>query len=220
MNKKIILIFIVFFISHRGISQVISDAKLWAGASVSKKINDFEFSFTEELRLNENFSYIDKSFSEISTDYKIAQYLVLSASYRFSQENDYELGGFLSSHRFNLDATYKYKKNPFKFSFRTRIQNIAKYSKNTDYNINKTYSRNKISIEYKINKKFEPFLSYEFFYQFNIENIINRNRTSSGIAYSINNKNSIKAYYIFENRFNVIHLEHNHIWGISYNFEI
>ena len=35
-------------------AQVVSDAKLWAGLSITKKVNDFEFSFSEEVRMDEN----------------------------------------------------------------------------------------------------------------------------------------------------------------------
>ena len=65
MNKVLVAILILspFFTK----AQVVSDAKLWTGVSISKKINDFKILFSEELRFDENTSHIDKVFSELGS---------------------------------------------------------------------------------------------------------------------------------------------------------
>lgn len=214
MSKKLLIILLITPLFTN--AQVVSDAKLWTGISISKKVNDFEFSFSEELRFDENFSHVDKVFSEIGAGYKINKSFSVALNYRFNRDNDYSNENYDLLHRIDFGATYKKKLNDFRFSFRTKIQ-IKSASLNEN---NPTVSRNKFSVKYKLNKKITPFVSYEFYYQFNNENIINRTRTSFGSSFELNDKSSIKLFYMFENRFNVNNLKKNHVYGISYSFDL
>ena len=214
MNKFFLfLLLITSFISK---SQVVSDAKLWTGITVSKSFNDFEFSFSEELRMNENFTHIDKLFSEIGADYKITKGLNIGANYRFNRDNDYESGNYDIKNRFDIGISYKYKYENFQFSLRTKLQTQPARKDE----INPTYIRNKFAVKYALNDSFTPFFSYEFFYQFNNEQVINRNRISLGTKYKVNDNNAIKLFYLYENRFNTSKPQHNHIWGITYSIKL
>jgi len=214
MNKLFILILITLpFIAN---AQVVSDAKLWTGISISKKVNDFEFSFSEDLRFDENMTHIDKVFSELGAEYKIVKGFYVGANYRLSKDNDYETSNHAIRHRIDIAFTYKHKYENFRFSFRTKFQ-----TKNALPTENSpTFSRNKLAIKYKLENNFTPFISYEFYYQFNEEKIINRTRFSLGSSYKINKKNALKFFYMYENKFNVRNLKHNHIYGISYSFKL
>ena len=214
MNKTLVLILILlpFFTK----AQIVSDAKLWTGISVSKKYNDLEFSFSEELRFDENFSHVDKLFSEFGVKYKVRKGLSFNINYRFNRDNDYESRSFDLKSRFDFGVSYKYKTEKFQYSFRTKLQTQLA-SKN---DLNPTYSRNKFAVKYLSDSPFTPFLSYEFYYQFNNEQIVNRTRLSLGSNYTFNDNNAIKFFYLYENRFNVINLKHNHIWGISYSIDL
>ena len=195
-------------------SQRVSDAKLWTGFSVSKKHNDFKFSISEEYRRNENFTQTDKMFTEFEAKYEFIKNLSFSITYRFNQDRNYEYGGFDFNHRFNFDLEYEYKFNDYEISFRTRYQ-VSKEIYQSD-----KLNRNKLSLKYKLNKEFEPYLSTELFYQFNDVWGFNRTRLEMGTKFNINKKNSLKAGYLFENKFNRKNLEHNHIYFINYSLEI
>ncbi len=214
MNRIILIILLVFpFIIN---AQVVSDAKLWTGLSISKKVDDFEFSFSEEVRMDENVSHIDKVFSEIGAQYKITKGLYAAINYRFNRDNDYETVNYDIRHRIDLGLTYKHKLNDFRFAFRTKIQ-----TKNALPEENSpTFSRNKFSIKYKLKNNLSPFVAYEFYYQFNEEKVINRTRISLGSSYKINKHNAVKLFYMYENKFNVKNPKHNHIYGVSYSIEI
>lgn len=214
MNKT--LLFILVALPFLGHSQVVSDAKLWTGISVSQKINDFEFSFGEELRFDENMTHIDKVFSEIGVEYKIRKGIYGGISYRFSRDNQYTSRNYNIRHRFDLSLALKHKQEDFRFSFRTKYQNKSASPEEN----NPAFIRNKLSVKYKLKNDFTPFVSYEFFYQLNEEKIINRTRFSLGSSYKINKKNSLKFFYIFENRFNTNNLSYNHIYGVSYSLEL
>ena len=140
----------------------------------------------------------------------------MAANYRFNRDNDYESANYDIRQRIDIGLSFKYELNDFRFAFRTKIQ-----TKNALPNENNpTFSRNKVSVKYKLKKNLSPFIAYEFYYQFNDEKVINRTRISLGTSYKINKRNAVKLFYMFENRFNVRNLKHNHIYGISYNIEI
>jgi predicted porin len=214
VNKKLLLILSLLpLISN---AQLVSDAKLWAGISVNKKINNLEISFSEEIRMDENASHVDKFFSELGAEYKVLKGFYVALNYRYSRDNDYESKNYDMKHRIDFGLTYKRKFNNLGASFRTKIQ-----TKNgTPGENNPTFSRNKFLVKYKLENKLTPFIAYEFYFQFNEEKVINRTRLSLGSSYKLNKKNSIKAFYMFESKFNVKNLKHNHIYGISYSIDL
>lgn len=213
MNKKL-FIFLSVFLPSLAFSQIVSDAKIWTGFSISKKIDDFKFSISEEYRRAENFSQTDKMFTEFDVSHKLIKNLSASATYRFNQDRNFEQGGFDFNQRLSLDLSYDYELNDFEFSARTRYQvSFETYS-------NDKLNRNKFSVKYNFNKKLDPYLSYELFYQFNDVRAFNRTRFELGSKYKLNKNNSFKLGYIFENKFNRTNLEHNHIYFINYSIEI
>lgn len=213
MNKILTAILIFFSLSLS--SQVESDARLWSGITVKKEIEDFEFSLSQEMRLDENISHIDKVFTEIGVEYKITKGFFASFNYRFDRDNDYETRNYDLNQRIDFGIAYKHKFDDFRLGYRIKYQTKTAHPEEN----NPTFLRNKVNLQYK-KDDFTPFIAYEFFYMFSNENVINRTRISLGTKYSINKKNSLKAFYTFENRFNVRRLKQNHIWGISYAIEI
>lgn len=216
MSKQLLIILILLpFITK---SQVVSDARLWTAFSVTKKFKDLELTLSEEYRRDENFTHTDKIFTEFGAEYEIDYLKGLSvfSNYRFSRENDYETINYDITHRIDFGLNYKYKLKKIQIDFKTKIQVESALSNEN----NPFYSRNKLTLKYKLSKAYNPFLSYEFFYQFNDEKVINRTRLSSGLKYDINKKNAIKLFYTFENKFNTKNLQHNHIFGISYGIEL
>lgn len=213
MNKLFIILLILTPLLTS--AQVVSDAKLWTAISINTKVEKFEFSFSEELRLNENFSHTDKFFTELGVSYEFIKDFDASFNYRFSRENDYETGNYDLNNRIDLGLSYKHKINNFRISNRLKYQTATASSTEN----NPTYLRNKFTTSYKI-KDITPYISYEFFYQFNDERVVNRTRLSFGGKYKINKNNSIKLFYTYENRFNDRQLKHNHIYGINYSIDI
>lgn len=212
MNR--VLFIFLFLFSQLSFSQIVSDAKLWTGISVSKKIDGFKFAISEEYRRNENFSQSDKMFTEFDASYEFVKNVTAGITYRFNQDRNIEQGGFDFNHRFNFDLSYEHKINDFKLSFRTRYQ-VSKEKYFSD-----KLNRNKFTIKYKFNKKLVPYLSYELFYQFNDVRALNRTRIEIGTKYKINKNNSITLGYLYENKFNRSNLKHNHIYFLNYSIEI
>jgi len=214
MNKKIIILLFLlpFFIS----AQVISDAQQWTNFSVNKKINDFEFSLGEEFRFDENITHLGKFFTEVGAEYKIKKGLYIGANYRFIRENDYETSNYNLAHRIDIGVGYKLKLSKLKLDFKTKFQVKSSLPEENS----PTFNRTKVTTNYSINEKLTPFVSYEVFYQFNDQHIINKTRLSIGTKWAINDENSLKLYYLFDNKFNVKKLKYNHIFGVSYSIDI
>ncbi len=215
MNKLTCSILFLIGFSCFSFGQVTNDAKLWTAIEVSKKVEDFTFSLSHETRFDENFSHIDKDFLELGAAYKISKRFAASANFRLGRDNDYESRSYDLKNRIDIGLAYKHKLKKFKFSYRIKYQKA--FANSTENNTD--VLRNKFSLAYKI-KKFKPFAAYEFFYQFNDQQIINRTRLSIGTKYSINKKNTIKLFYTSENKFNTSNLKHNYIWGIGYALKL
>jgi len=214
MNKR--LIYILLFLPFINNAQVVSDAKLWTGISISKKVKDFEFSFAQELRFDENAAHLGKVFSEVGAEYKLTKGFYAGLNYRFNRNNNYANETFELLHRIDFGLSYKKKINKFRVSLRTKFQ-----TKSASVNENNpTVLRNKLAVKYKLNKKILPFIAYEFYYQLNNENVINRARFVLGSTLKITSESAIKLFYMFENKFNVKNLKHNHVYGLSYSIDL
>ncbi|MCB0401232.1 MAG: porin, partial [Flavobacteriales bacterium] len=188
----------------------------WLSFAVSEKMEKFKFSASEELRLDENFSHINKVFTELGADYEIVKGLSAGFSYRFSRDNDYPERAYDIRHRIDLGIEYQHEINDLELSIKNKFQTKTG---NSDDN-NPTYNRTKLGAEYKFSDLVKPFVTYEFFYQMNDERIINRTRTSIGNKLKLSGNSDLKIFYIFENRFNTKNLAHNHIWGVSYSLDL
>ena len=213
MNKFIITLLLITPIFTS--AQVVSDAKLWTGVTISKKVDDFNFSFKNQVRFNENMSHIYKLFTDIGADYKLTKGLYVGANYRFNRFNYYESKNYELYHRFSIGISYKHKVEQFRFTVKNKLQHgSAKGNK-----VSTTFNRTKFVIAYKANDQFTPYASYEIFYSFNIRYIV-ASRLALGGKFKINDNNSIKTYYFFGNSYNVKNLKHNHVWGITYNIKL
>lgn len=211
----IVLIIFPFFTN----AQVVSDARLWTGISISKEFNNLEFTLGTEYRLDENFTHTDKILGEIEAEYDFTKRFSGSIGYRYSKDNDYEDNDFDLSHRLGIGLEYEFKLKEFKLKYRTKYQIESATS---DEN-NSTYIRNKATLEYKIeNKKkdIKPYISYEMHYQFNDVHSFNRSRLSVGTKFDLNKRNSIKLFYIYEYKFNRKNLKFGHIYGVSYSLDL
>ena len=213
MNRLILILLLsIPFITN---AQVVSDAKLWTGITLNKKVDKFSFAFKNQARFNENMSHLYKVFTDIGADYKIVKGLYVGANYRFNRFNYYETKNYELYHRFSLGIAYKYKIEQFKFSVKNRLQyGTSKGNKNST-----TFNRTKFVIAYKANDQFTPYISYELFYSFNIKYIV-ATRLALGSKVKINENNSIKAYYFFGDSYNVNNIKHNHVWGVTYSIKL
>ncbi|RFC53392.1 DUF2490 domain-containing protein [Brumimicrobium aurantiacum] len=216
-NKHLLIVLLIFPIMV--FSQIEKDARLWTEVKLEKEVKDFTFNLGLAYRLDENFSHMDKALAEIEVEYKINKRWDIGIGYRYSRDNDYEDFNYDLKPRFEIGAQYDNKIewwniDDLKFKYRVKYQiESAPINEN-----NEAYVRNKFTLDYK-KKDWSPFISWEFYYQFNNRMDFTRSRISGGLKYDITKNTAIEIFYILEDKFRTDRIEQDHIYGIGYSIE-
>lgn len=218
MNNKSTIFFVAFLLLFclKTKSQV-NDAGLWLTLGAEKKISQkFSTQLTQCFRLNENYSELGTSFTEIGLKYKLAKKLSITGTYRFAQKR--KVNDFYSlRHRYNIDLGYKFKVKKVSITLRERFQSSYKdVGRREKGNVPANYFRSKITLQYNLNKKYTPFVSGELFYE--IKQYIDNMRFKAGFDYEFNKLSSLNVYYMIDKEINVKNPWTNYVLGIGYNY--
>ena len=192
-----------------------NDLQFRTGFEVEKSIcNRFAISWNEELRLKDNFSKLDRIYSDISLSMKATRWLKLSAGYTFisidhegKKKNNYKNYWNLR-HRLTLGATFSYRTyTNWTFSLKERVQttfltedNIDKREKSNP----KWVLKSKVMAQYKIRRiPLVPYISVELCNTLNAPDLtdgeyLEKIRSAIGAQYRFNKRNSINFYYRFD----------------------
>lgn len=217
MNKIISYILFLFVITQLNCFAQVNDAGLWLTLSAEKKVSQkFSIQLTECLRLNENFSELGTSYTEIGANYKIVKGLSIGGAYRFSQKR--RVDDFYSQrHRYNIDLGYKLKVKNISLQFRERFQSQYKDIGRSETGlVPSNYFRSKLTVKYDLNKKYTPFISAELFY--NIGNAIDNMRYRAGFDYEFNKYSTLSLYYMIDKEMNVKNPWTSYVIGLSYTY--
>ena len=218
MNNKSTTFFVAFLLLFclKTKSQV-NDAGLWLTLGAEKKISQkFSTQLTQCFRLNENYSELGTSFTEIGVKYKLFKKLTITGTYRFAQKR--KVNDFYSlRHRYNIDLGYKFKVKKVSITLRERFQSAYKdVGRREKWGIPQNYFRSKITLQYNLNKKYTPFVSGEVFYE--IKEYINNLRFKAGFDYEFNKLSSLNVFYMVDKEINVKNPWTNYVLGIGYNY--
>lgn len=172
--KKLFLLFI-FTPSFIGFGQEIvktQDLGGWFKLELEKELKkDYTLSFSQEFRLHESFTEMDKYISEVGLSYKINRNFKLQGNVRYAL-NQTKNKNIAQDFRYNIDLRYKWKINEvlnfkYRLSFQTRYRNLFTHN----YKGTKSDFRHKIYLEYKVNKTHELSLSGELWREFELYEI-------------------------------------------------
>lgn len=198
------------------------DLGLWTGLSIEYDLNkDYTLKLSQELRLFENLSEIEKYNSDLGLDYRINKKFNLGFSLRYylNKEKDKTIS---QSGRYNFDIRYKEKiGNKFKIKYRLRFQTLYKnmftaVSEKTESNF-----RNKISFDYKLNKQNNIYLGAEIFREIKVY----RKPYFNKIRFSIGDEKKTKAgefdfSLVYERELNSNYPLNYFIGRINYTFKL
>jgi len=167
----------------------IDDTQAWTSIGFEKDFpHSLSLEFEQELRLKDQFSTINQTFSEVTLSYRVFNGLNISIPYRYAVFED------KIKQKKSLSISYKYGIKPISIKYRTKLQRIYEKGENVEELV-----RNKITIQYKLSKKMEPFFSGEIFHQFNTDDDkFNEYRVSFGMIIDLPKKKSIKLFYIYK----------------------
>lgn len=245
MIKTISLAAVLFFSVDSTFAQdstVVSDFEMWTGVSIKKSFLEkkLDLNLTQEFRLDDNSTHLDKFFTELEAKYKWQNGISLGGAYRFIRDN--KKNGYVSEYRFNVDLGYKYKFDRLELSSRLRYQNGSELGVTRDegdYPLSKY--RLKLKAEYNIKKwKLDPYFATEVFFthttnQINyIETIsepeekiagFEKLRFTLGTSYKINDLMTIGGFYRIEKEIKTYPLFYNtpatyFIGGLNLTFKL
>jgi len=224
MNKRILLpvVLLMLACNDLGLAQT-NDAGMWLSVNVEKKLNPvWALQFSEELRLNENYTEVGTLFSDVGLSYKFNGNFKVSANYRFTNsrrlDNIYD-----NRHRYYFDLNYRYKMKPLVFAVRGRWQSqYVDVFSSPDGKISENYFRPKIEVKWDPDKKMLPFLSAEAF----IATGIRKNNTglgcmryTAGTQFAFSARSNIEIFYMIQQEMNGKNPETDFILGIGYSFK-
>ena len=200
-------LFFLFIQSSYGLD----DNQSWTSIGFEKKLPySLKLEFEQELRLKDQLSTFNQTFSEVSLSYKVFDGLKIDIPYRYAIFED------KIKQRLSFSGSYKYSFKPISLKYRTKFQRTYEKEKTPEDLI-----RNKFTIEYKLGKKIEPYVSGELFHLYNTNhNQLDGFRVSFGFAVDLPRKNSIKIFYMYKKE-DIIKSSPDEInvFGLAYSFK-
>ena len=216
---------LILFLTFSGViafSQV-NDAGLWLSANIENKITPaLSFTFSEELRMNENITEAGSVFSDFGLAYKFGTRFRISANCRFTNKRRVD-DSYDNRFRYYFDFTYREKVNPLIFLLRVRVQSqYTDIYRSPDGKIPDNFARTKLTIKLDLNLKIVPYIYGESFFHMNDpERILFKAfRYCAGMEYSFDRLHKVDLYYMIQKEYNVVNPETYFIIGLGYYFTL
>ena len=219
MQRKfyLFLFLLVFFISISELkSQNVksNDLQLWAAFELEfKLLNDLSLQLSDEMRFEKNIDQLDCNLIDVGLQYKITNFLKVSAAYRLKTRRDKT-----NDNVFLLATTASINLDRFDLSYRVRYENEPYKENEKENNI-----RNRLAVQYNIKgSPISPFVSGEIFYRFlyNKGDRFNRYKLRIGIEYKPVKNQKIELDYTYDSEFNMKKIDIKRIIGITYSIDI
>lgn len=199
MILRSIIVFCLTVLTIAGYGQY-KDAGMWASGQLEYAFNKkTEFSFSPEIRLNENYTRWRNIFSDVSVSYKLQKGLSAEFTYRFGYRNNV-VDGISYRQRLQFGLGYKIKWRDFSFSWLSRYQAsvvAAGSDRDADFITN---WRNKFSVRFDGVKKYEFSSAFEFFHGQAEGNVLYWQdwRWTGAVERKINKRNYIGVGYLIQ----------------------
>jgi hypothetical protein len=204
-----------------GATIVTRDLESWSSIGIkykpSKKIT---IGLDQELRLRQNSTLIDQTFTELSFGYKFSKSFYAGLSARFILDRGAK-SPFEKDLRLQFDFGYKHKKNDFSFNYRLRFQNRNELGLSTsegDYF--KNHLRLKASINYNINNwKLDPTFSTELFRDLTrYTGGFDQWRLTLGTDYSFKKMGELGLFYTYQRELGATYPKNTFVVGLNYTY--
>jgi hypothetical protein len=203
------------------------DLNLWTSAGIEKKLSRrFSIALSEELRLKENISQFDMTYTNLGVKFKLSKKIRLSLYYRFIQKQ--RLDESMSfRHRIYGDVSFHFKFNRFLIVDRIRYQAQVKDYYSSEFgSLPEDNLRNRLELKYDIKKKpIMPYIGGEIAYQFmnpakpEQADQLNLARIFTGLEFTILDNHSLDLFYMVQQELNVKKPMRDYVIGLSYGFK-
>ena len=129
-------------------------------AEIDKRIvSGFHISLSEEFRMKDNFTAVDRFYTSLGLSYKPCPYFKLGLSYTLMNIHDWssdsESWSWKMRHRTSLDLSGMYRTGNLKFNLRERLQYTYKMGEMNTYQSprNELMLRSRLKISYEVQSK-------------------------------------------------------------------
>ncbi len=207
MNKlakfRVFVLLLLLSTGAHGLCQV-NDAGSWLSVNVQKKLSQAaSLTFSQEVRLMENFSEATTVFSDFGIGYRLDKHIKLAGNYRLVKNRRLD-DSYETRNRFYADLSYRRKFNPLELIVRERFQSEFA-GHNTGARINpELYSRTKATLKLDLDRKLVPYAYTEVFQPLNNPEarFTDKVRYCAGIEYQFSSRHMIDFNYMIQNKFN------------------
>ncbi len=191
-----------------------NDLQLWSEFELDFKLfSGLSLQLSDEMRFEKNIDQLDCNLLNVGLQYRITDFLKLSATYRLKSRRDNT-----SDDVYLLAATTGFDIDRFNLNLRIRYENEPYKENEKENNI-----RNRFGVQYNI-KDFpvSPFVSGEIFYRFDYDkgDRFNRYKLRFGIEYEPFKNQKIDLDYTYDSEFNMKKIDIKRIIGITYSIDI
>lgn len=193
--------------------------KVRAKGDLTKKLG---LSIEQQVRLRDNSSSLDQTFTEIGLSYDLPKGFGLTAEYRLGFE-PISGGGMSSKHRYNLDLTYSKKFWKLRAKVRARFQhapNASLYNERLKPDGDPMNVRLKISLSYNDLKRWTPGIAYEVYFLTNDpeKNGANKFRYRVFLDHKISKRHGIGAFYMVQTAYAGRTPQFDSVVGLNYTY--
>lgn len=205
---------------------ITEDFGLWAAVSYGKDIsNKFDFSIEQEVRLQNNATQLERTFTNFGVDYKVEKWLRFGANYRLILDRR-PAGDYGVRNRLAADVILRKQLNRFKLAYRARLQwELKGYNYNREYGFAPTWDfRNRFKVSYQLNRIWQPFVALDVRLLISdankpyITNAIDRVRLFVGTEYNISSNRVLEFFFLTSQQVQIVDPVRIYAIGVGINF--
>ncbi|MBP9151156.1 MAG: DUF2490 domain-containing protein [Flavobacteriales bacterium] len=194
--------------------------KLQAKGELTKKLG---LSLQQQLRLRDNSSSVDETFTDISLNYDLPKGFDVGVSYRLAwspnKDSYYE-----NQHRYSIDASYSRKIWNLKAKFRARFQHrpdASLFNERLKPEDSPIFVRLKLSVTYDKFIKWKPGIDFESFIRTDNPNELGARkfRYTISVDYALSNRQELGLFYMLQTDYSGSTHEFVSVVGVSYTYE-
>lgn len=194
--------------------------KLKAGGKLTKDLSGF---VEHQLRLEENSTRVNETFTEVGLEYDLPKGFDVGAAYRLGWSPDRN-NVYSSEHRYNVDLIYGKKFWKLEGKARVRFQHrpsASSYNERLEPDDSPMIVRFKASIAYRKLKKLKPGFEFELFARTDLpeENGINRFRYKVFLDVDLPKRQELSVFYMLQTNYDQLTPAFLSIAGVSFSYE-
>ncbi|MBS1638085.1 MAG: DUF2490 domain-containing protein [Bacteroidetes bacterium] len=225
--RWIVILFCLLIVqSHAQTRDVFRDACMWNTFNLKHKLfKKTSLVLTEELRLMENYTQLNLTYTDLGVEYAISKSFRATLSYRHIQKYIYDQPVSFR-HRMMLDLLYRKSRGRFGFSYRQRFQSEVKdYGRSKMGKQSEWFSRSKFTLKYLLTKRLSPYAAIELRYQIRdprnprYDRAFHRNRYQAGCDYKLSRQTTVGLYYLMQHEYNIENRTELHVLGVEFSFD-